>query len=357
MPASRVALLLLAVMTLTGCATVSYYSHVLQGGWAVLRAREPISEILADPARDPVLKARLTGVQAARRFASEKLALPDNQSYTEYSELHRPFVVWNVFAAPELSLTAVTHCFPIAGCVAYQGFYDQARAKAEAERLAAQGSETFVGGVSAYSTLGYFDDPVLSTMLRWDDERLAATLFHELAHQVAYVQDDTAFNESYGKFVELEGLRQWRLARGLPETLPPDLAFEAVFIERMLQTRTELVALYASAANDETKRAGKAEAFLRLQADIQKLGDAAGAGPGYQRFFVTPMNNAKLLPFGLYHQWRPAFATLFRQQGADWPRFHAAVQSLAKLDAAQRLQQLQQWQLLSANTQADATSP
>lgn len=354
MPASRVALLLAAALALTACSTVSYYSHVLKGGMAVLQAREPISDILADPARDPVLKARLAGVVAARRFAAEKLALPDNGSYSSYSELHRPFVVWNVFAAPELSLTAVTHCFLVAGCVAYQGFYDLARAKAEAGRLAAQGSETFVGGVSAYSTLGYFDDPVLSSMLLWDDERLAATLFHELAHQLAYVQDDTAFNESYGKFVELEGLRQWRLARGLPEALPPDLAFESVFIARMMQTRTELAALYASAATDEAKRAGKAGAFARLQADIKRLGDEAGAGAGYQRFFATPMNNAKLLPFGLYHQWRPAFAALFSQQGADWPRFHAAVQRLATLDAAQRLQQLQ---LLSATARADAPSP
>jgi len=350
MRASGTALLL--SLWLCGCSTVSYYSHVLHGGWAVLNAREPIADILADPKADSTLKTRLQGVQAALRFASASLALPDNGSYTEYSELHRPFVVWNVFAAPELSLIPVTHCFVIAGCVAYQGFYDVAHAKAEALRLEGLGNETFVGGVSAYSTLGWFDDPVLSSMLLWDDERLAATLFHELAHQVAYVPDETAFNESYGKFVELEGLRQWRLARGLPATLPPDLAFEAVFIERMLRARTELAALYASAEADDGKRSGKIEVFAQLKADIDRLATEAQAGPGYQRFFATPMNNAKLLPFGLYHQWRPAFAVLFQQQGRDWPRFHAAVKALAKLDAAPRLQQLQALQ-----AQADAPSP
>jgi len=342
--------LLLTIALLSGCSTVSYYSHVLRGGLAVLQAREPIADILADPARDATLKARLQGVQAARRFAATALALPDNGSYTEYSELHRPYVVWNVFAAPELSLQPVTHCFLVAGCVAYQGFYDQGRAKTEAQRLEAQGNETFIGGVSAYSTLGWFDDPVLSSMLLWDDERLAATLFHELAHQVAYVPDDTAFNESYGKFVELEGLRQWRLARGLPEQLPPDLAFEAVFIERMLATRTELEALYASPADDAAKRVGKVAVFERLKADMQRLVEQAQAGPGYLRFFATPMNNAKLLPFGLYHQWRPAFGVLFRQQGSDWRRFHAAVKALARLDAPHRLQQLQA-------LQADDPSP
>ncbi len=348
MRASRGFGLLLLSLLLTGCATVSYYSHVLRGGLAVLQAREPIADILADPARDATLKTRLLGVQAARRFASASLALPDNASYTEYSELHRPYVVWNVFAAPELSLKPVNHCFPVAGCVAYQGYYDQALAKAEARRLEGQGNETFVGGVSAYSTLGWFDDPVLSSMLLWDDERLAATLFHELAHQIVYVPGDTAFNESYGKFVELEGLRAWRLARGLPEQLPPDLVFEAVFIERMLKTRSQLEALYASAAEDSTKRARKAAVFGQLHADMQKLIDAAQAGPGYSRFFATPMNNAKLLPFALYHQWRPAFAVLFRQQGSDWPRFHAAVRALAKLDARRRLQQLQALQARAA---------
>ena len=352
MPVSRFVLALIALLSLTACSTLSYYSHVLRGGYAVLQAREPIDEILADPARDAALKARLKGVQAARRFAASALALPDNGSYTEFSELHRPFVVWNVFAAPELSLAPVTHCFLIAGCVAYQGFYDVDRARAEAQRLEAEGNESFVGGVSAYSTLGWFDDPVLSSMLLWDEERLAATIFHELSHQLAYVQDDTAFNESYAKFVELEGLRQWRRARGLPEALPPDLAFEEVFIGRMLQARTALAALYAGPETEAAKRAGKQLVFDTLKADMQRLIEAAQAGPGYSRFFATPMNNAKLLPFGLYHQWRPAFAVLFEQQGRDWPRFHAAVKTLARLDAAQRQQQLQTLQ-----AQADAPSP
>ena len=339
----------LCALLLTGCSTVSYYSHVLHGGWQVLKAREPIADILADPARDPVLKARLADVQAARRFASMALGLPDNGSYTDYTALGRPHVVWNVFAAGPLSLQAVTHCFPVAGCVAYRGYYEAARAEAEAARLRAAGYETFVGGVSAYSTLGWFDDPVLSSMLLWDDERLAATLFHELAHQMVYVPDDTAFNESYGKFVELEGLKAWRRARGLPEALPPDLVFESIFIARMMQTRAELEAVYASLRDDAAKRAGKAEAFARLEADIRRLSDEAGTGPGYLRFFATPMNNAKLLPFGLYHQWRPAFAKLFAHQGGDWPSFHAAVQQLARLEPAERVQQLQ--------SLADAPSP
>ncbi len=345
MPASHLVPALLAPLLLTACSTVSYYSHVLQGGLAVLKAREPIAEILADPARDPLLKQRLQGVQAARQFAVRQLALPDGGSYQSYSELHRRFVVWNVFAAPELSLEPVTHCFPVAGCVAYRGYYQLDLARAEAGKLADAGYDTFVGGVSAYSTLGWFDDPVLSSMLAWDDERLAATLFHELAHQEVYVPDDTAFNESYGKFVELEGLSQWRQARGLSPTPPPDLLFEAAFIERLLQTRGALAAVYAGADSDAAKRVRKAELFAELQRDIERQVAEAGAGPDYLRFFSTPMNNAKLLPFGLYHQWRQAFAVLFAQQGRDWPRFHAAARALARATAPQRLQRLQALQM------------
>lgn len=335
------ALLLLAPLLLTACSTLSYYSHVLRGGLQVLQAREPIAAILANPDSDPQLKQRLSDLQAARRFAVTALALPDNGSYTSYSALHRPYVVWNVFAAPELSLEPVTHCFVIAGCVAYRGYYDEALARAEAARLERQGNETFVGGVSAYSTLGWFNDPVLSSMLRWDDERLAATLFHELAHQVVYVPGETAFNESYGKFVELEGLRQWRLARGLPEQLPADIAFEEVFIQRLLQARSELATLYQGPQTEAAKRSGKVVVFARLKTDIVQWVAAQQASPDYVRFFAQPMNNARLLPFGLYHQWRPAFVTLFAQQGGDWVRFHAAVRALAKLDAGLRLQQLQ----------------
>jgi predicted aminopeptidase len=339
MPASRIAVLLAASL-LSACSTASYYAHVIKGGWQVLSVREPIARIIDDPTASDQLKARLSQLLEARRFASTTLALPDNGSYTSYSALGRSHVVWNVFATPEFSLTPVTHCFWFAGCVAYRGYYRESLARDEAQRLQAKGYETFVGGVSAYSTLGWFDDPVLSTMLAWDDERLSATIFHELAHQNVYVPGDTAFNESYGKFVELEGLRQWRLARGLAAQLPADLAFEEIFINRMLQARQELERLYASGQAEAALRAAKAQIFVQLQADIEQLDAQWQAGGSTHGFFATPMNNARLLPFGLYHQWRPAFAVLFEQQHHDWRGFHVAVKALAALDAATRLKQL-----------------
>lgn len=206
----------LALLALSGCSTVSYYGQLASGQFALLRAREPAAAVIADPQRDARLRERLAKAEKARQFASERLGLPDNRSYRLYADIGRPYVVWNVFATPELSLQPVTHCFPIAGCVAYRGYYSEAAARAEAARQRALGDDVYVGGVQAYSTLGWFDDPILSSMLRWDDERLATLIFHELAHQKFYLRDDTAFNESFATFVEQEGTRQWREYRGLP---------------------------------------------------------------------------------------------------------------------------------------------
>ena len=343
-------LVALLALTLAGCSTLLYYGHVLRGGWQVLDARRPIAELIADPGTEPALKARLSGVEAARTFAVTALDLPDGGSYRSYAALGRPYVVWNVFAAPELSLKPVEHCFPVAGCVAYRGYYTEALAKEEAAQLAGAGYETYVGGVAAYSTLGWFDDPVLSTMMAWDDDRLHAVLFHELAHQRAYVPGDTAFNESYGKFVEIEGLKQWRLARGLDAALPPDMVFEEDFIARLLAARDSLVAFYAAPLTEAAKRTDKAQVFAALKTDLMQSIAASGAREGYRRFVEAPMNNARLLPFGLYHQWRPAFGVLFAESGRDWPRFHAAVKAMVKLDAATRLKRLQ-----TLDAQADAS--
>src|SRR5690606_34424926 len=198
---------LLLVLLTSGCA--SYYGQLAQGQWQLLRDRQPLERVIADPATDPALQRRLALAGQARDFASARLGLPDNGSYRSYVELDRPFVVWNVFATEEFSVEPRQHCFPIAGCVAYRGYFRLGRARGAAALLAAEGLDTWVAPVDAYSTLGWFDDPLLSSMLRRDDARLAGVIFHELAHQQLYLPGDTAFNESYASFVEQEGLRQW----------------------------------------------------------------------------------------------------------------------------------------------------
>lgn len=332
------ALALMGIGTaLAGCSTVGYYAHLATGEMAVLRARVSIRRLIADPDVDPALRARLELALRARAFASDTLKLPRNRSYTTYADIHRPFVMWNVFATAELSLRPVEHCFLFAGCVAYQGFYRHARAEALADKLKREGDDVWIGGVPAYSTLGHFADPLLSTMNRWSSDDMIGTIFHELAHQEFYVKNDTAFNESFATFVQREGLREWRADHHLP---PPDSAGverKQQFTQLILATREKLEALYATDLPDGVKRQRKAEIFAGLQHEYQHLRDTAWHGyAGYDHWFDTPPNNAKLLPFGLYDRGVPAFAALFKRCDGDWTRFYAAVRKIGSDPPAQR---------------------
>ncbi|MGN8278354.1 aminopeptidase [Pseudomonas sp. SMN5] len=327
----------LLLLLLNGCASVGYYGQLVSGQLRLLQAREPIDQVIADPTRDPQLRAHLAQAREARAFASARLHLPENKSYRLYADIGRPFVVWNVFATPEFSLTPQNHCFPIAGCVAYRGYYSQGAARGEAALQRLQGMDVAIGGVEAYSTLGWFNDPILSSMMHWGDERLATLIFHELAHQRVYVKDDTQFNESFATFVEQEGTRQWRASRGLGPDTGKRMQQREQFIQRVLDTRQRLEQLYAQPLPAEQMRQRKAEEFQRLRADYEHLRDSQWAGDKYFDAWVyAPLNNARLLPFGLYSQWVPAFAALYRREGGDWVAFYEAVEKLGKLSAAER---------------------
>jgi predicted aminopeptidase len=339
---TAVAALLLAPL-LGGCSTLDYYAQLASGQVQLLSKREPIAQLLADPQTDAKLKARLAQAQQARAFASDRLDLPRNRSYTLYADLGRPYVMWNVFAAPEFSLKPVLNCLPIAGCVAYRGYYHRADAERRAAALRAAGDDTDVEGVPAYSTLGWFDDPILNTMLRWDDDTLDSTIFHELAHQQLYLKGDTAFNESFATFVQREGLREWRAARGRPAGDDDGTCRDDQFVALILATRRQLEALYASGQPVELMRQRKQALFDALRADYRQLRDGSWRGyAGYDAWMNAPLNNARLLPFGLYHRWVPAFATLFRASHEDWPAFYAAARRLSEAPAAQREARLQQ---------------
>lgn len=325
---------LLLAVCLNGC---SYYGQLAVGQLELLRQREPIEGLIADDSRDAALRQRLGEVLQARRFASQALALPDNDSYRLYAELGRPYVVWNLFATEEFSVKPLEHCFPIAGCVAYRGYFRQGAARGEAARLRLSGLDTHVAGVEAYSTLGWFADPLLSSMLRRNDEQLAALIFHELAHQRLYLPGDTAFNESYATFVEREGLRQWRAYRGLPQRDEQARVRSRQLVELLLETRQRLDQLYASGRSPGEMRALKQAEFATLRQRYRHLRDSRWNGDKrFDRWFAQPLNNATLLPFGLYDRWVPAFAALFEQCERDWARFHQAVAALTELPADER---------------------
>jgi predicted aminopeptidase len=332
-------LVVLGLSATAGCARLGYYAHLAGGQIALLSARTPVARLLDDPATDPLLRERLRAVGDARAWATQQLMLPANGSYTAYADLKREYVAWNVFATKELSLEPLEHCFPFAGCVAYQGYYDLTRAQARARELAAQGYDVHIGGVPAYSTLGWFDDPLLSTMMRWDDATLIGTLFHELAHQKLYVRNDTVFNESYASFVEQQGLREY-LAQH-PQIAPPDAEARGrrtQFVQLILASRQRLADLYALPLDEAAKRERKAEEFARLKTQYERLRDTLWDGDNrYDGFFTDPTpSNARLLPFGLYDEYVPAFAVLFEREDRDWARFHAAAARLGKLDAPAR---------------------
>jgi predicted aminopeptidase len=337
---ARLLFVAIACLAASACGSLRYYAHVGAGEAALLVHRRPIASIVADEKTAPELRARLAGALEARNFASAHLGLPRNRSYTTYVELGRPYVTWNVFATPELSVDPVTHCFPFAGCVAYLGFFDRERAEHEAAGLAAAGDDTAIEGAAAYSTLGWFADPILSSMLRWNDDTLAGVIFHELAHQRVYVADDTAFNESFATFVEREGVREWRAARGLPAADEVRAAHDEAFSALVLDLRARLRALYARELPVDAARAAKAAEIAAFRERYARLRASWPSDDRYDAWIAKPINNARLVPFGLYDRWVPAFDALFRQSDENWERFYTRVEALARLGAQERRREL-----------------
>jgi predicted aminopeptidase len=334
----RLLLLPFCAVLLGSCSSAEFYWQGISGQLDLLRRAQPIPEVL-DTAQDPNVKHKLERVLAIREYASHELGLPDNDSYRRYSDLNRRYVLWNVFATPALSLKPQQWCFPVAGCVNYRGYFAEADAYHEAARLAAAGDDVHIGGVPAYSTLGYFDDPMPSTFLRYPDYEIARLIFHELAHQVVYAQDDTVFNESFAVTVEEEGVRRWLVTQHDPE-LDRQFAisqryredFEAL-IER---TRVKLVTLYGSDADDATKLAAKAAVFEAMRADYARLRRTWGGSAAYDSWFAQGPNNASIAAVGLYTQKVPQFQALLVAVGGDLPTFYARVKALAAMPKAER---------------------
>lgn len=339
------ATLAIIVMPLLGaCNDGAYLMQCAAGHLSLMSRARPIDEVLADDREPPEVREQLGKVVRLRDFAVSALQLPDTGSYRSYVDLQRPYAVWNLVAAPELSLELQQWCFPIAGCVTYRGYFDEQEARAAAAELAARGFDVDVYGVQAYSTLNWFDDPVLNTFLRSDDLRLAAILFHEMAHQVVYVKGDTRFNESFAKTVELEGLRRW-----LQESADPGLWQEcqrreqraAGFHELLAGARAELQGIYASAADDAAKRAAKAEVIDRTLAAYEGLRGSWQGYAGYDAWIKRGLNNARLAANATYHDLVPAFQALLQQSGAELPAFYLQVKTLGALPAPERLARLQ----------------
>jgi predicted aminopeptidase len=331
------ALCLALLLSLEGC----YYMQAIRGHMDVMNRKRSVSEVLDDPDAPRTLKDRLELVQEARRFSVEELELPDNDSYRSYADLGREFVVWNVLAAPEFSLQAKQWCFPVAGCVAYRGYFAEHAAYREAGKLSEDGYDVAVGGVSAYSTLGRFSDPVLNTMMRWDDTDLIATLFHELAHQKVYVKNDTQFNESFATAVAEIGIERWFAHREEPGLLNEYLERKALR-RKMLQlvedAKIRLAALYDSGLEESEMRRQKDAVLNELSRDVRLL--LAGDGANALGWFGGALNNARLVSLGLYEGWLPAFREMYKDCNGKMGCFYDAAETLAELPRDERYARL-----------------
>jgi predicted aminopeptidase len=344
---ARLLLICLLFLLLGGCASLGYYGQAVGGHVKVMQRRVPLAHAIADPVTQPATRARLQQVEQIRDFAISELGLPDNGSYRSYADLERPFVLWNVFAAPEFELTPLQSCFPLVGCLSYRGYYSESDARAYAAGLRERGYDVHVGGVAAYSTLGWFSDPVLSSMLRWSESQLAGVIFHELAHQKLYVRDDSSFNESFATAVQEEGLRRW-LGRQGNEALRAAAAEETRrredFVRLAEATRARLQQLYGSGQPSAQMRAAKAQVFADMRAEYARLRAAWGGYDGYDAWFdADDLNNAKLLAVATYHEWVPAFRQLLSDVGGDLPRFYMDAELASRLPPEIRRRWLSGW--------------
>ena len=331
---SQIYLVLLLLAVLPGCTTIGYYHQALGGHLSLMWRAEPVGDRLADGTLDSALVEKLKTAQAARSFAAADLALPVGGAFSEYVPLDRPWVVVNLVAVPEFSLSPHQWCYPVVGCQAYRGYFQLEDAREEQATFDQQGYDTFLGAVTAYSTLGWFDDPLHTGFTDLPEDRMVALMFHELAHRVVYVENDTAFNESFATAVELEGLRLWLAQRGDLE------AFDRAL--RRLEHREHTLALVQSASADleslyrqqgdlddavvRQRKQAMLEALARDYAELSKQFPE----PGPLGVPPVTLNNARLALFQQYYQHVPAFRQLFREQAEDFDAFYQAVIALSE---------------------------
>jgi predicted aminopeptidase len=316
-----------------------YLLQSVQGHLALMSRREPITRVLDRPSTSVALRTQLESVTVIRDFASRELGLPDNGSYRSYADVGRPYVVWNVVAAPEFSVDPKQWCYPVVGCVAYRGYFSEPRARKFAARLRREDLDVMVGGVAAYSTLGHFNDPVLNTMMSWNDVELAAIIFHELTHQLLYVPNDSSFNEALATTVEEEGVRRWLKAQGREADLARHAVQQAHYlkvVDLLSSTRAQLRAIYASGLAAAAMRERKRVEFDSLRSSFAILKAGWGGHAPFEAWFAEDLNNAHLASIATYFTCVPGFERELGAVGGDLPAFYARVRKIAKLDQQTR---------------------
>jgi predicted aminopeptidase len=327
------------VALIAGLSGGCYILQSAQGQFSLMSKREPINTVIDKPTTSAALRSQLQAVTSIRHFASHDLGLPDNGSYKTYADVGRPYVVWNVVAAPEFSVEPELWCYPFVGCVAYRGYFVEAKARHFAAGLHAKGLDVVVGGVAAYSTLGHFDDPILNTMVAWNDVELASIIFHELTHQLLYVPNDASFNEALATAVADEGVRRWLVQQGRDQDLAGYLLEQKRYlevVELLGATRAKLRALYASDESPAMMRESKRRIFAAMRQSYSALRAQWGGHAPFDAWFKDDINNAYLASVATYSTCVPGFERELQAVDGNLPAFYRRVRELAKLDQQQR---------------------
>ena len=327
-----------SLIALTGCQSAGYFSQAISGQVEILSRANSIKSLLSAPDGNQELKAKLKKIQVIRDFAVKELGLLHNQSFLEYSDLGREFVVWNVFVVPQLSVDPINWCFPFAGCVSYRGYFQEDKANKFAQYNKSLGRDTIVLGVPAYSTLGWFADPVLNTFLHYSDLQLVSLIFHELAHQIVYVQDDTTFNESFAVSVEIEGVNRWLSKYGLPadkEAWIKGRIRHKDFLSLFSRTREKLSQLYTSSLDDNEKFLEKEKIIVNLKSDYNTLKKKWMGFEGFDFFVSGSVNNATFVPLLTYWEYVPFFNKLLNTE-RSFQSFLEKTKVLAKMSKQDR---------------------
>ena len=347
--ATRLLLLLMAAgaALLCGCHSFGYYSQAVSGQWELLTKPESIRQFIADDRTPEPLRERLQLVLRLREFAANELSLPTNGHYLNYADLKRPYVAWTVYAAPEFSTKAKSWWYPIVGSLEYQGYFKEAAAQRYAQTLRKGGFDVFVGGVAAFSTLGWFHDPVLNTFLFDEEADLAELLFHELAHQRVFVSGDTEFNEAFATAVAQEGLRRWMQTKKDPAghaRYRASVAREEQFVQLVIDTRAKLEKFFDTTNHpprlDSELRAGKQAVFDEMRGNYSRLKRSWGGDSRYDLWFAQPINNAQLNTVEAYYKLVPGFERLLARQRGDFPAFYREVKSIGRLKRDERRERL-----------------
>ena len=349
---------LLAVL-LGGCQSVGYYFQAIHGQAQILHREHAIATLLKSDTTPEPLKAKLRTVLEMRGFAEQNLRLPADGHYLAYADLGRTYAVWTVYAAPEFSLTPKSWWYPVVGRLNYRGYFSEKKAREFADKLKRRGFDVYVGGVTAYSTLGWFHDPVLNTFINYDNADLAELLFHELAHQRLFIAGDTEFNEAFATTVAEEGVRRWLRARGSEADVVEyelDVRRHELVYELIARARAELEALYDDLPEEPPRdldecRRRKHEIVLRLRRDYLGLRRGWGAHFDFDRWFSQDLNHAQLNTIDTYHHLVPAFRRQLQSQHGDLEAFFKLARGLERLDKAARRAKLEALGTTSASDQ------